>query len=255
MELTFQALCMLDGIPWASQLSEWVAAASAEALRLAEQGADWKPADASAWQRGAASPGRLLEPAASIAGVAAGGLERILEAMQTIDPGAAEMRVDHLQRYLANQPRVKDPKSRKKGQAGLLRWEDPRTLVGVAQLLKTRKPELRRALRQPEPQAPIEAQLTQALESKKATEEQLQAATGRVTTLQDTCLKQRKALNEKTTVKRKALDALRASHKSKTSKLKLAAKARREERVAENRKKLQSSTHKRRAQQQPSPMS
>ena len=49
--------------------------------------------------------------------------------------------------------RVKNPKSKKTGQGGVLRWLDPATLVGVAEVISERGAELKRLLKQPEPWA------------------------------------------------------------------------------------------------------
>ena len=80
--------------------------------------------------------------------------EQIRDAMHSIDGAYSKFTCSHIQRYFfEKQPRVKNPKSKRSGQAGVLRWFDPTTLVGVAELISERGAELKRFLKEPEPQA------------------------------------------------------------------------------------------------------
>ena len=80
--------------------------------------------------------------------------EQIRDAMHSIDGAYSKFTCSHIQRYFfEKQPRVKNPKSKRPGQAGVLRWFDPTTLVGVAELISERGAELKRFLKEPEPQA------------------------------------------------------------------------------------------------------
>ena len=74
--------------------------------------------------------------------------------MHSINGAYRRLICKHIQKYFFEKgPRVKDPKSKKTGQKGWLRWSDPVTLIGVADLISERGAELKRYLKHPEPQA------------------------------------------------------------------------------------------------------
>ena len=87
-------------------------------------------------------------------GAARNSLENIRDGMHSIDGAYRKFTCNHIQKYFFEKgPRVKNPKSKRSGQAGVLRWFDPTTLVGVAELISERGAELKRFLKEPEPQA------------------------------------------------------------------------------------------------------
>jgi hypothetical protein len=87
-------------------------------------------------------------------GAARKALEQILDAMHSINGAYRELTCRHIQKYFfEKKPKVKNPQPKKTGQPGVLRWRDPATLVGVAEILSERGAELKRFLKEPEPQA------------------------------------------------------------------------------------------------------
>ena len=72
---------------------------------------------------------------------------RIRDVMHSIDGAYSKFSCSHIQKhFFGKEPRVKNPKSKKPGQGDVLRWLDPTTLVGVAEVIYERGAELKRFL-------------------------------------------------------------------------------------------------------------
>ena len=135
-------------------LSTWAAEVLAQGPRRQQEGGRWAAARVTDWDTSQRSPGRLVQPMEAARGGARKAFEQIRDAMHSIDGAYSKFTCDHIQKYFfRKEPRVKNPKSKKPGQAGVLRWLDPTTLVGVAELISERGAELKRFLKEPEPQA------------------------------------------------------------------------------------------------------
>ena len=154
MEHQLLALVLLNSSMSASDVSTWAAEVLAQGPRRQQEGGRWAAARVSDWDTSQRSPGRLLQPMVAARGGARDAFEQIRDAMHSIDGAYSKFTCSHIQRYFfEKQPRVKNPKSKRPGQAGVLRWFDPTTLVGVAELISERGAELKRFLKEPEPQA------------------------------------------------------------------------------------------------------
>ena len=154
MELQLLALVLLNSSMSASDLSTWAAEVLAQGPRRQQEGGRWAAARVTDWDTSQRSPGRLVQPMEAARGGARKAFEQIRDAMHSIDGAYSKFTCDHIQKYFfGKEPRVKNPKSKKTGQEGVLRWLDPTTLVGVAELISERGAELKRFLKEPEPQA------------------------------------------------------------------------------------------------------
>ena len=154
MEHQLMALTLLNSSTSASDLSTWAAEVLAQGPRRQQEGGRWVPARVSDWETVKKLHGRLLQPMEAARGAARDAIDQIRDAMHSINGAYSKFTSRHIQRYFfENWPRVKDLTKKKKKQAGVLRWLDPVTLVGVAELISECGAELKRFLKEPEPQA------------------------------------------------------------------------------------------------------
>jgi hypothetical protein len=148
MEHQLLALILFNSSISASDLSMWAAEVLAQGPRRHQEGGRWAAARVSDWDTSERSLGRLLQPMEAARGAARDALDQIRDAMHSINGAYRKFTSKHIQRYFfEKEPRVKDPKSKKTGQKGVLRWRDPVTLVGVAELISERGAELKRCLK------------------------------------------------------------------------------------------------------------
>ena len=132
------ALVLLNSSMSASDVSTWAAEVLAQGPRRQQEGGRWAAARVTDWDTSQRSLGRLVQPMEAARGGARKAFDqiRIRDVMHSIDGAYSKFSCSHIQKhFFGKEPRVKNPKSKKPGQGDVLRWLDPTTLVGVAEVI------------------------------------------------------------------------------------------------------------------------